>query len=366
MNYRFITGAVQALINGTSLISVGEISSAEIRGKLASLYSIFMNIGLIVPSIISVTFNSYNSLTWSVTLLSFLALLSTYWATETPSYLISALKLSQAKDNLQQIRQGYQESEINSEYEKLKQYIEEERIRKSSSNLLEFLKSKSIRNPMLTGILLNLLAVSSGSLLIRAYITVIIPSIDTIPRNYYPLAGQILTLSVSAITTLYIENFPRRVIFLFGAATMTLVNAFCVASYYFTTEYHHIKRIFEYLFLLGNILILVFYGGAIQPMTNTLNSEFYPQAVKGLCGSLATMSQGLSLMLSFQMYNFISDHFNIYLIYVICSIDSFMLYVVVYFFLQEARGALLSDFQMKFKENPSPSGNIIVKKNSQK
>ncbi|XP_065207300.1 uncharacterized protein LOC135836408 isoform X4 [Planococcus citri] len=351
---RFVIGAAQALSNATALMSVGEISSPEIRGTLTVIYQIFMNVGVVAPSIISVLFSSYKTLAWGVTFFSILSLLSMYWATETPHFLVAVSKPKQAKNILKQIRQGYPEDEINNEFEKSQKYIEDEKTRKSELNWLTFIQSKSIRKPILSGILMNFFALLTGAQFIRFYITAIIPSNDNVPVKYYPLANQILLLALSGITAWYVEKFPRRYMFLLGASAMVLINAFCAISHHFTEEYRD-EDVFKWMFALGNILVLVCYGTSIQPMTNTLNSELYPQAIKGFCGSLATMSQALSLVILFQLYRFINDHFHLYLMYTVCSLSSIVLYLVVYFLLPEGRGAFLSDLQMKFKEGSLPA-----------
>lgn len=73
-----------------------------------------------------------------------------FWVLETPSFLASVSKLNQAKINLRYIRRGYQQNEINAEFDKLKTYIEDENFRKShlivNRSLDEFLCKIKRRN----------------------------------------------------------------------------------------------------------------------------------------------------------------------------------------------------------------------------
>lgn len=364
-HYRFTHGVAQALITASAVISVGEIASAEIRGQLTLLYQIFINMGLLIPSIISVLYSSYETLTWSATLFSSITLMSMLWATETPSYLVGESQLKQAKMNLQRIRRGYKDHEINVEYDKLKSYIEEEKTRKSQLNWLTFLQSKSIRKPLLIGLALNCLATSTGHFLIRTYITIIFPPNDIVPTKYYPLINQIFTLFISAIVTLYVDLVPRRALFLLGAAMMTVIQVFCAYSQYLIVENEN-EQIFTWAFLAGNILVIICQGISLEPMSNALNSEIYPQAVKGFCGSLTNMIIGLIIIFFYQLHHLITDYFNLYLLYIVFSMNSIVLFVIVYFFLPESRGTSLSDLQMQFQENPSSNDGAGIENESKK
>lgn len=357
--FRFMVGMAIALVNSTALTSIGEIASPEIRGQLIGMYQIILYAGSIFPSIISVIFSSYKSLVWSITMFSIMSIISMLWVSETPSFLVTVSKIEQAKNNLRCIRQGYHENEIDTEFEKLKKYIEEEKESKRELNWLKFLKTKAIRKPLLIGILLNFFAMSVGSLLIRSYITVIFPSNEFVPKTYYPLLNQLVSLMIAFSTTFYIEKFPRRTIFLFGAAATTITNAICAFTNYQYIE-NQSEHVLQWIFLLGNILTEICFDASIQPMNSAVKSELFPQAVKGFCGSLASISQASSIILTFQLYALMRDYFHIYFMYVILSINSFILCLIIYFLLPEGRGAALPDLQMKFKQNSAPSSTFKI------
>lgn len=361
-HFRFVIGVAEAMIYATSLIAIGEIASPEIRGQLLNIGLICINIGLIFPSIMSVTLASYKSLVWSITLLTFLSLVSMYWMKETPSYLVSKSNYKQAKITLRRIRKGYSEREIEDEFEKLAKYIEEEKTRQNQLTWLKFLKTKSIRKPLLSGILLNVFTILTGSVLIKIYITAIIPANEFVPKKYYPLIIQICLLFISFNTTFYIDKFKRRTIFLSGAVTVSILNGICALANYMV-EGTQTNNFFKWIFIFANMLSVICYGAAIQPMNSALKAELYPQAMKGFCGSIGIISQALSFIIAFQLYNFVKDYFHIYLMYVIFSLNSMVLCSVIYFILPEGRGESLSDFQKKFNQQVIPCNGISVKKN---
>ncbi|XP_065207428.1 uncharacterized protein LOC135836486 [Planococcus citri] len=351
---RFVLGLAEAMIYSSSLVSIGEIASPEIRGQLTNIGLIFINAGLILPSIVSVIFGSYKSLAWGITFFSILNLLSMIWAVETPSYLVSVSKLKQAKNNLQEIRKGYNVNDIDTEFEKLHKYIDDEKNRRSKLTWVKFIKSKAIRKPLLIGILLNVITVFIGSSLIKVYITVIIPSNELVPKKYYPLIIQALLLLISFFTTFYVDKFPRRSIFLFGAISVLIINAICALANYIDIEndqYQSTANVFKWIFIFGNLLNMICYNAAIQPMNTALKAELYPQTMKGFCGSVTVICHAVATIILYQLYDFVKDYLELSLAYIMFSINSLLLILAVYFFAPEGRGASLTDLQMKFKES---------------
>lgn len=364
-HFRFILGTGTALVNATSLISIGEIASPQIRGQMTSIYQISMNVGVILPGILTAIFSEYKALAWGITFFAAIGVLSLLWVTETPNFLVSSSKLNEAKQNLQRIRRGYPQNEIDDEFEKLKRYIEDEKLKKSKLSWLNFLKSKAIRKPMITGVLLNFFTILTGGVILRVYTTTIYPSNPFVPKKYYPLMNQIASLVIAFSTALYIDKFSRRAIFLFGTAVMIITNLICAFSNYFYIE-KHIEYVFKLVFVLANMVQIINYNATVQPMNSAIKSELFPQAVKGFCGSLTIMSQASATIVLFQLYNFMRDYLHIYLAYVIFSINSVILYLVIYFLLPEGRGASLTDLQMKFKTEPVSCDGVSIEKDSKK
>ncbi|XP_065207302.1 arabinose-proton symporter-like [Planococcus citri] len=288
---RFTSGVAIALVNTTALTSIGEIASPEIRGQLTSLYQIFLNVGSITTAVISVIFGSYKSLAWGIAFFSTVSLLPMLWVSETPSFLITISKLEQAKSNLQSIRPGYSEHEVDEEFEKLRKYIELEQTRKSQVSWVKFLKSKEIRKPLFIGTLLNLFSLLTGGVLISTYVTTIYPSNEFVPKKYYPLIIQVLHLLIAINTTFYIDKFSRRAIFMVGAAIMAVINA--ISAFISHFDYEN-EQIFKWIFMMSNLLLIICFAASVQPINSAIKSEIYPQVVKGICGSFCCHESSIS------------------------------------------------------------------------
>ncbi|XP_065208857.1 uncharacterized protein LOC135837490 isoform X2 [Planococcus citri] len=354
VNYvgQFTLGLSQALTQEGCLIIIGETASPIIRGQLSTLYLFFLALGALLPPIFGVIFSSYNIINWTVTFFSFIALLSMAIASETPSFLISESKLTQARKHLSDLRQGCSEDETNSEFESLRKYIEDEKARQNQLDWWKFLKLKSTWQPLLICILIKFFTAGTGRNLLTTYVTTIYSSNDFISKKYYPLIMQIIILLINIITNFYVEKFSRRTLFLFGAISITISNTFSAIMSYFYIKSN--DSIYNWLFLMGNVLYLLFFNGTVQPSNSIIRTELFPQAVKGFGGSLSIISQAISTIISYQIYLTIDKYLELYYLYIVLAAHSIMLYIIVYIFLPESRGSSLVDIQSKFQKDSIP------------
>lgn len=340
-----------SLVTTTSLIYIGEIASPEARGKLTSICHTFLTVGTLSQCFITILFSSYHSLSYWNTALSSLYFLSMVFLMETPNYLVSVSKPKQAKENLNHIRSGYTQNEVNVEFEKLQQYIEEENYRKHQTSWLTFIKSKAIRKPLIIIIVLNFLSSAIGRSVISSYITLIYPRDIFIPVQFYPLIGELIQLVVSVFTVFYIDRFSRRSIFMVGSGIMAVTMLLCAFTNYEWVTYN--DNISKWLFLFGNVFSGMISNGFIHPVRNAVQSEILPQTVKGFGGSLSIIFMAFGNVMSFQLYRLIKDTFGLYFLYLIFSVNSAILGIFLYLCLPEGRGKYLAEINFRDKATSS-------------
>lgn len=329
------------MVNVTSMIFLVEVASAEVRGKLIGFCQIAYFVGVISESILTVSFSSYRTLSYYTAAFSFLYFISAYWLMETPHYLISVSKLNQARRNLRHVRLGYPESAIDEEFDKLQKYIKEEKFRKDETRWLEFIMSESIRKPVITCLLIYFFTSANGVNTLTVDTTLANPDVGFVPLYYYPLIGQLIQLVVSLCIALYIDRYPRRRIYFTGSCLIAIVMTFCAITNYRWKE--HNDSVSKWLFLIGNIFTMIVHSASTQPLGSALRSEILPQGITSLGGSLAIIAQAVASAISFQLYYLIGNNFSLYYLYVIFSINSWILCIIVYFRLPESRGKLLAD-----------------------
>lgn len=202
-------------------------------------------------------------------------------------------------------------------------------------------------------------------MLVRNYITLLIPSTEFVSKRYYPLILQLILLLITTNMAFFIDKIARRTLILFGAAAMVLINASSAVANFLMVEYPN-EPIFKWVFIFENVLTVTCFAIAIQPVTGILKSELYPQSVKGFCGSMGTISQGVSTVISYQLYNITSTRSLVYTMYIVFLTNALLLYLLMYFLLPESIATSLADLQMTFIESTPEKDNHSVEKNSQK
>lgn len=350
-------GVNNALLNASGIITIGEIASADIRGKLIVIRSIFVSLGVLFPCLVTITFSSYAILNQSICILSIFGLISIFWLHETPHYLIRSSKYDQAKRNLLRARPDYQEQQINCEFEKLKEYIDTEKKLKSETNWLQFIRTRSIRNPLLTAISLVFFQSLIGTQVVSAYITLIIPNNAHIPKKFYPLVITLTALLSRSFTALYIDRFARRTLLIFVCSIIGITQLSNALNYYLYTMQNW--QLCFWSFVLGNILVRIFVSSGLITLTNTVRSEIFPQMVKGFGGSVCMLTGSFADFMGYQVFEMIMN-LGLHYLYVLYGLSSLVLVLVVYFRLPEGRAKTLVDIQNVYYTTVPKESNVLL------
>lgn len=331
-----------ALSNASSVITIGEIASPDARGKLVVLRNICVDIGTVFQSIISIAFSSYRILIYSSCLLSVLSCLSSLWLIETPHHLIRESKYEKARRNLMYCLPGYRNCDIDREFEKIKEYIEAEKKRKSEINWLQFVRTKSIRNPLATAMLLVFFQTLIGTQVVTAYITLIIPNDTPISKKFYPLIMAMVVFPSRFFTVFCIDKFPRRKLCMAAGFTVCIIHMSNAFSYYFYNTLNW--QMFFWIFASGNVLVKALVSSTVSPLSNIMKSEIFPQTVKGLGGSLCLLSNSSGNFIGYQLFETVK-HFGLHYMYTFNALACLMFILVVYLRLPEGKSKTLIDIQ---------------------
>lgn len=362
---RLLLGIGTALVNATATTNIGEVASPQIRGSLIGIYLIFFYSGAIFQGMTCAIWSSYRIFSYGNTAIAAFYFAVTYWAMETPNFLLSVSKKEEALENLKRIRPGYDPVDIQTEYDKMDDYISNEREKKKELNWAKFLRSKEIRGPLINTFILNFLTMMSGINLVGSYNTLIIPDNDYIPKKFYPLIMQCLLFIPTAMTPFYMDKFGRKTLYIFGATLTGVIQFSNGISYYVFNQNE--TSFFKWTFIVGNLMLNAAYGSSLGPTNSAIKSELFPQAVKGLGGSLSIISQASATILSYKLYHLMSAKY-LHFLYFCFSLSCITLACFVHFVLPEARGKLLSDLQVasvKKINKPSTDINESEKKKSE-
>lgn len=280
--FRILGGVAVGMAAVISPMYISEISPAHIRGRLVSLYQLAITIGILLAFMSNFLLADSGADAWrwmfSVqaipAMLFFVAL---FVVPESPRWLISKNRIEDARHVLTKIGgQVYGDKELASIRESFNTHQEQVKL----SVLLE----KRYFLPVTLGVLVAVFSQVTGynSLLYYAPLIFKNAGLETGDALFQTLAIGIINCVFTFVAIVTIDKVGRRLLLLSGSFLMTV----CWALIAFTFN----PNADGYL-LLGIILIFcAVYAATIGPVTWTYIAEIFPNKIRALGISVATLS----------------------------------------------------------------------------
>lgn len=280
--FRILGGVAVGMAAVISPMYISEISPAHIRGRLVSLYQLAITLGILLAFMSNFLLADSGADAWrwmfSVqaipAMLFFVAL---FVVPESPRWLISKNRIEDARHVLTKIGgQVYGDRELASIRESFNTHQEKVKL----SVLLE----KRYFLPVTLGVLVAVFSQVTGynSLLYYAPLIFKNAGLETGDALFQTLAIGIINCVFTFVAIVTIDKVGRRLLLLSGSFLMTV----CWALIAFTFN----PNADGYL-LLGIILIFcAVYAATIGPVTWTYIAEIFPNKIRALGISVATLS----------------------------------------------------------------------------
>lgn len=280
--FRILGGVAVGMAAVISPMYISEISPAHIRGRLVSLYQLAITLGILLAFMSNFLLADSGADAWrwmfSVqaipAMLFFVAL---FVVPESPRWLISKNRIEDARHVLTKIGgQVYGDKELASIRESFNTHQEQVKL----SVLLE----KRYFLPVTLGVLVAVFSQVTGynSLLYYAPLIFKNAGLETGDALFQTLAIGIINCVFTFVAIVTIDKVGRRLLLLSGSFLMTV----CWALIAFTFN----PNADGYL-LLGIILIFcAVYAATIGPVTWTYIAEIFPNKIRALGISVATLS----------------------------------------------------------------------------
>ncbi len=280
--FRILGGVAVGMAAVISPMYISEISPAHVRGRLVSLYQLAITLGILLAFMSNFLLADSGADAWrwmfSVqaipAMLFFVAL---FVVPESPRWLISKNRIEDARHVLTKIGgQVYGDKELASIRESFDTHQEKVKL----SVLLE----KRYFLPVTLGVLVAVFSQVTGynSLLYYAPLIFKNAGLETGDALFQTLAIGIINCVFTFVAIVTIDKVGRRLLLLSGSFLMTV----CWALIAFTFN----PNADGYL-LLGIILIFcAVYAATIGPVTWTYIAEIFPNKIRALGISVATLS----------------------------------------------------------------------------
>jgi MFS transporter, SP family, arabinose:H+ symporter len=280
--FRILGGVAVGMAAVISPMYISEISPAHIRGRLVSLYQLAITLGILLAFMSNFLLADSGADAWrwmfSVqaipAMLFFVAL---FVVPESPRWLISKNRIEDARHVLTKIGgQVYGDNELASIRESFNTHQEQVKL----SVLLE----KRYFLPVTLGVLVAVFSQVTGynSLLYYAPLIFKNAGLETSDALFQTLAIGIINCVFTFVAIVTIDKVGRRLLLLSGSFLMTV----CWALIAFTFN----PNADGYL-LLGIILIFcAVFAATIGPVTWTYIAEIFPNKIRALGISVATLS----------------------------------------------------------------------------
>lgn len=348
--FRFVGGLGIGLASIVSPMYIAEIAPSKIRGRLVTMNQFAICIGLLSSNIVAY-FMSFN-LGWRWMFASqgvpvIFLVLGLFVIPESPRWLAKKSRRDDALDVLTKIN-GAEEAEP--ELKEIEKTIHEE------SGKFSELFQKGIRMALIIAVCLAFFQQWSGAQPLLLYAPMIFQKAGFTQASDAILQSTILAAWLVLCTTFaffLVERFGRRQLLIGGALTM-MIGMICT-SLIFYMQLNPILLLFMMFISIGA------YSVSLAPLTWLIMAEIFPNRVRGVAMSIASVVLWVSTVMVNQAFPFLSEisvsifgsEFGIFIIYAVSCLATALF---VWRYLPETRGKTLeeiSSFWMKKKKNES-------------
>ena len=352
--FRILGGIGIGLASTLSPLYIAEVAPAQQRGKYVSINQLTIVVGILAAQIVNyliaepvaeagVLAESWNGTTgwrwmfWAELVPALLFFILMFSVPKSPRFLMKSNKESEALNVLSKIgNQTYAEKELAA----IKETLSDHSSNKISINELF---SANVKPILILGIVLAIFQQWCGINIIFNYAQEIFTAAGYSVGDM--LFNIVITGSVNLVFTFvamrFVDTLGRRKLMIFGALGLCIVYALMGSAYYF-----------EFKGLPVLILVVVaigIYSMSLAPITWVVLSEIFPNRVRGLAMSIATLMLWIAsfiLTFTFPILNSSLGSYGTFWVYSIICLFGFLF---IKFKLPETKGKSLEEIEKEFK-----------------
>ncbi|EPS62019.1 hypothetical protein M569_12773, partial [Genlisea aurea] len=285
---RLLEGFGVGIISYTFPIYVAEISPQNLRGALGSMYQLGVTSGILISYLLGL-FVEWRLLALLGALLCLALIPGLFFIPESPRWLAKMRMTDDFEASLRVLR-GF-DTDISQEILEINRSV----ASASRSTTLRFtdLKHRRYWLPLMIGIGLLCFQQLSGINGVIFYSTEIFQSAGITSSNFATLAVGITEVSSSVVSMWLADRAGRRIFLIVSSSGMSISLLLVAVSFFLkglVAEGSWCFSLLGILSLVGVVLLIIFFALGMGPVPWLIMSEILPPNIKGLGGSVATLS----------------------------------------------------------------------------
>ncbi|CAH1101293.1 unnamed protein product [Psylliodes chrysocephalus] len=339
----FLNGLMLDGIYMNVFIYNNEIAENCNRGKFGCVAGLCWSVGAIYCYVIG-SMTSIRTLTLFCTIPAIIHLLSSILLIETPSFLASKGKHSEAMQSLELLRQHKNEKEVEIEYKSIENTLQQ--ISNTNVKFSDLFQSKATKMALIISATIEITQQISGVMIVNFHIPVIFQDADVkISGNIVAIGINLIQFLVFIIPTFLVDRVGKRPLLLFS-------SAFCSLTMFFLALYFYLKHLesplVDGIVWIPVVCAILFISGhclGLGPLPLVVVSELFPTELKPIGVGTSLILSELVMILVVFTYPLISEISGIYCCMFSYSACSLIGFIVLYSILPETKDKSLLEIQ---------------------
>ncbi|XP_004512048.1 sugar transporter ERD6-like 6 isoform X2 [Cicer arietinum] len=343
---RFLEGFGVGIISYVVPVYIAEISPQNMRGTLGSVNQLSVTIGIMLAYLLGLFVN------WRV--LAVLGILpctilipGLFFIPESPRWLAKMRMTEEFETSLQVLR-GF-DTDISLEVNEIKRSVSS--MGKGVTIQFADLKMKKYWFPLMVGIGLLVLQQLSGTNGVLFYSSTIFLNAGISSSNAATVGLGAIQVIVTGITTWLVDKSGRRLLLIISSSIMTGSLILVSLAFYLEGVTEKDSPLYSFLGILsvvGLVAMVIGYSLGLGPIPWLIMSEILPVNIKGLAGSIATLTNWMTSWIITMTANLLltwssGGTFTIYTVVAAFTI------VFAAIWVPETKGRTLEEIQLSFR-----------------
>ncbi|KAJ8982610.1 hypothetical protein NQ317_005082 [Molorchus minor] len=342
---RFTGGLAEAACFTIIPLYIGEVCEPRIRGRLGSLFSTVLTVGMLAVNVVGSYLNMHTAALIFATLpVLFLIIFSQM--PESPSYLIMKSKVVEAEDCLRKLRR---KENVDDELKILMNDVN--RQMSEPGRYRDLYTIKSNRLACVVMFTLRIIQQFSGVSAFALYMQVLFDKSTTIlPKETASITICIIQLISNLTGVLVVDRTGRKPLLVLSCIGCSLTLFF--EAIYFTLQDYTVVEVsnFDYLPLVGIVVFTVTFTVGLGNVVNLMIGEMFSSSIKAKASCLMNVIFAITMTFGTKFFQYTSDTISMcvpFYVYGICQVLGAVFCVV---YVPETKGKTLEEIQLKLKE----------------